>query len=160
MIYDNIIEIAPLAFMRGRTFKNTLIIADEMQNSTPNQMLMLLTRVGQNSKLIVTGDIKQTDIGPEKESGLSDIVKKVKKYIKIMIEKYGDSSNHDQSIQIVEFTNKDIERSKVVKKVLDVYNIDKIAKALKKEKEIENTKNDDCAIVPKKEIERLEKKND
>ena len=77
-----------------------------------------------------------------------------------MLEKYGESSTQDQSIQIVEFTNKDIERSKVVKKVLDVYNIDKIAKALKKEKEIENTKNDDCAIIPKKEIERLEKKND
>ena len=160
MIYDNIIEIAPLAFMRGRTFKNTLIIADEMQNSTPNQMLMLLTRVGSNSKLIVTGDIKQTDISKEKESGLSDIVKKVKRYIKIMIEKYGESLTQDQTIQIVEFTNKDIERSKVVKKILDVYNIDKIAKAVKKEKEIENSKNDDCAMIPKKEIDHLEKKND
>ena len=160
MIYDNIIEIAPLAFMRGRTFKNTLIIADEMQNSTPNQMLMLLTRVGSNSKIIVTGDIKQTDISKEKESGLSDVVKKTKKYIKFMLEKYGESSTQDQSIQIVEFTNKDIERSKVVKKILDVYNIDKIAKAVKKEKEIENINNEDCAMVPKKEIERLEKKND
>lgn len=141
MIYDNIIEIAPLAFMRGRTFKNTLIIADEMQNSTPNQMLMLLTRVGSNSKLIVTGDIKQTDISKEKESGLSDVVKKTKKYIKFMSEKYGESSTHDQSIQIVEFTNKDIERSKVVKKILDVYNIDKIAKTLRKENE-EPTNND------------------
>lgn len=141
MIYDNIIEIAPLAFMRGRTFKNTLIIADEMQNSTPNQMLMLLTRVGSNSKLIVTGDIKQTDISKEKESGLSDVVKKTKKYIKFMSEKYGESSTQDQSIQIVEFTNKDIERSKVVKKILDVYNIDKIAKSVKKEKE-EPTNND------------------
>ena len=141
MIYDNIIEIAPLAFMRGRTFKNTLIIADEMQNSTPNQMLMLLTRVGSNSKLIVTGDIKQTDISKEKESGLSDVVKKTKKYIKFMSEKYGESSTQDQSIQIVEFTNKDIERSKVVKKILDVYNIDKIAKTLKKENE-EPTNND------------------
>jgi len=160
MIYDNIIEIAPLAFMRGRTFKNTLIIADEMQNSTPNQMLMLLTRVGSNSKLIVTGDIKQTDISKEKESGLSDVVKKTKKYIKFMLEKYGESSTQDQSIQIVEFTNKDIERSKVVKKILDVYNIDKIVKAVKKEKEIENSKNDDCAMIPKKEIDHLEKKND
>ena len=72
-----------------------------------------------------------------------------------MMEKYGESLTQDQTIQIVEFTNKDIERSKVVKKILDVYNIDKIAKAVKKEKEIENIKNDDCAILPKKEIERI-----
>ena len=58
-----------------------------------------------------------------------------------MSEKYGESSTQDQSIQIVEFTNKDIERSKVVKKILDVYNIDKIAKSVKKEKE-ESTNND------------------
>jgi len=123
MMFDNIIEIAPLAFMRGRTFKNTLIIADEMQNSTPNQMLMLLTRIGQGSKLVVTGDMKQTDIDTQKENGLSDVIKKTKKYITHMEKKH---ATLDNSIQIVEFTNKEIERSRVVRKILDVYNIDRI----------------------------------
>jgi phosphate starvation-inducible PhoH-like protein len=67
--------IEPLGFMRGRTFNDSFIIADEMQNSTPNQMKMLLTRLGDNSKLIVMGDIKQSDLGPR--NGLADVVKRV-----------------------------------------------------------------------------------
>ncbi len=59
------VEIEPLGFMRGRTFNDTVIIADEMQNSTPNQMKMLLTRVGRNTKLIVTGDLSQSDLYSE-----------------------------------------------------------------------------------------------
>ncbi len=65
MINDNKVEIAPLAYMRGRTFKNSYIIADEMQNATDNQMKMLLTRLGDNSKMIVTGDLDQHDRGYE-----------------------------------------------------------------------------------------------
>ena len=65
--------------MRGRTFKNTFIIGDEMQNSTPNQMKMLLTRLGEGSKVVVTGDIQQNDISASKENGLLDIVTKTKK---------------------------------------------------------------------------------
>ena len=61
MISNEVIEISPLAFMRGRTFKNAWIVADEMQNATPNQMKMLLTRIGENSKIVVTGDVEQTD---------------------------------------------------------------------------------------------------
>ena len=61
---DRSITIEPLGYMRGRTFDNTVIIADEMQNSTPNQMKMLLTRIGYNTKLIVTGDLEQSDLGP------------------------------------------------------------------------------------------------
>lgn len=124
MIFDNIIEIAPLAFMRGRTFKNTLIIADEMQNSTPNQMKMLLTRIGADSKLIVTGDINQNDISSDKESGLADIVKKTRVYKKIMQDKY--ENYKDSSVDIIEFRNSDIERSKVIKQILDIYNIEQI----------------------------------
>ena len=67
--------IEPLGFMRGRTFNDSFIIADEMQNSTPNQMKMLLTRLGDNSKLIVMGDIKQSDLGPR--NGLADVVKRI-----------------------------------------------------------------------------------
>ena len=63
LIKKNIIEISPLGFMRGRTFDNAFIIADEMQNSSPNQMKMLLTRIGENSKLVITGDLEQSDYG-------------------------------------------------------------------------------------------------
>ena len=61
MIKESIIEIAPLAYMRGRTFKNSFILADEMQNATSSQMKMLLTRLGENSKMAVTGDLAQAD---------------------------------------------------------------------------------------------------
>lgn len=72
---DRFICIEPLGYMRGRTFDNTLIIADEMQNSTPNQMKMLLTRVGEGTKVIVTGDLEQSDLGPE--NGLADLIYKM-----------------------------------------------------------------------------------
>ena len=61
MVNDNKLEVAPLAYMRGRTFKDAWIIADEMQNATDNQMKMLLTRIGEGSKLVVTGDLNQHD---------------------------------------------------------------------------------------------------
>jgi len=72
---DRCIVIEPLGYMRGRTFDNTLIIADEMQNATPNQMKMLLTRIGEGTKLIVTGDLEQSDLGPE--NGLTDLIYKM-----------------------------------------------------------------------------------
>ena len=72
---DRCISIEPLGYMRGRTFNNTLIIADEMQNSTPNQMKMLLTRLGENSQMIVMGDLKQSDLGPK--NGLADLIKRI-----------------------------------------------------------------------------------
>ena len=72
---DRFITVEPLGYMRGRTFNNTLIIADEMQNATPNQMKMILTRVGEGTKLIVTGDLEQSDLGPE--NGLQDLIYKM-----------------------------------------------------------------------------------
>ena len=78
MLYNNVIEISPLAFMRGRTFKHSYIIADEMQNSSPNQMLMLTTRIGEGSKMVITGDLKQSDRGIN--SGLQDFINKYKTY--------------------------------------------------------------------------------
>ena len=110
MIKDSIIEICPLAFMRGRTFKNSIIICDEMQNSTPNQMLMLTTRVGVGSKMIIMGDLQQTD--HKFENGLSDIITKIKNY-KI--------SNLCYNIQIVEMTKSDVQRSKLVNDILNIY---------------------------------------
>ena len=124
LIYDNVIEIAPLAFMRGRTFKNTFIIGDEMQNSSPNQMKMLLTRLGESSKMVVTGDVQQNDISNKKISGLEDIVEKTRRYVNFIEKKYNTCL--DASVQIVEFTPDHIERSKVVRRVLDIYNIDKV----------------------------------
>lgn len=69
---DRSVIIEPLGYMRGRTFTNTLIIADEMQNATPNQMKMLLTRIGTGTKLVVTGDLEQSDLG--KDNGLAELI--------------------------------------------------------------------------------------
>ena len=126
LIYDNVIEIAPLAFMRGRTFKNTFIIGDEMQNSTPTQMKMLLTRLGESSKVVVTGDIQQNDITGGKENGLQDIVTKTNKYTSIMRKKHDVDIESLNSVQIIEFNNEHIERSKVARKILDSYAVDSI----------------------------------
>jgi len=125
MIYDNVIEIAPLAFMRGRTFKNTFIIGDEMQNSTPNQMLMLLTRIGEGTKVAITGDTRQSDLVNRKPNGLVDVLDKTRRHAHYFQTKYPESPI-DITIKIVEFEDKDIERSKVVRKIIDVYNIETI----------------------------------
>ena len=127
MMYNSVIEISPLAYMRGRTFKNAFIIADEMQNSSPNQMLMLTTRIGVGSKMVVTGDLKQSDKGLE--SGLYDFINKFKVYEKRESEKY-NNTDINSGIKIVELNNTDIERSPVIVKILDVYNVN--------EKKVEN----------------------
>lgn len=107
MIREKIIEICPLAYMRGRTFKNSFIIADEMQNSTPNQMKMLLTRIGDNSKMVITGDLKQHD-RKYHDNGLKDIYEKLQKT------KY-------KRIECITFDYEDIERSPIVKDILQIY---------------------------------------
>lgn len=106
-VEDKIIEISPLGFMRGRTFKNTWIVADEMQNSSIGQMKMLLTRLGENSRLIITGDLEQFDrIG--ELNGLDDFLSKFK-------------GKRSSSISSFEFNKEDIQREEVVKEVLDIY---------------------------------------
>ena len=107
MLMEGIIEISPLAYMRGRTFKNSWIIADEMQNATTNQMKMLLTRLGENSKMIVTGDLAQAD--RLQDNGLIDFCNLLGKHKKL------------EHIDIVHFTQKDIERHDAVKEVLSIY---------------------------------------
>ena len=124
MMYNSVIEISPLAYMRGRTFKNAFIIADEMQNSSPNQMLMLTTRIGLGSKMVVTGDLKQSDKGLD--SGLSDFINKFKVYERRESEKY-NNTDINIGIKIVELNNTDIERSPVIVKILDVYNVNEVA---------------------------------
>lgn len=106
MIEEGIIEIAPLAFMRGRTFKNAFILADEMQNATPNQMKMLLTRLGEGSRMAVTGDLAQAD--RLKDNGLIDFIAHLE-------------TSNSSHLDIVRFEQGDIERHDAVKEVLQIY---------------------------------------
>jgi len=106
MIEEGIIEIAPLAYMRGRTFKHSFILADEMQNATQNQMKMLLTRLGEGSMMAVTGDLAQAD--RLKDNGLIDFTKLLR-------------SKNTTHLDVVHFTQGDIERHEAVKEVLQVY---------------------------------------
>jgi phosphate starvation-inducible PhoH-like protein len=123
MLLNNIIEISPLAYMRGRTFKNAFIIADEMQNSSPNQMMMLTTRIGVNSKMVITGDLKQTDKG--NNSGLSDFVDRFELYKKYDINaRKNDSETENKNIEVIYLGKSDIERNPIVKKIIDIYQFD------------------------------------
>lgn len=107
MLKEKIIEVCPIAFMRGRTFKNAFIIADEMQNSTIAQMKMILTRIGENSKMVVTGDLQQHDRRYE-TNGLKDILQKV-------------SNKNYKRIKCIHFENNHVERSQIVKDILEIY---------------------------------------
>uniref|UniRef100_A0A6C0KVQ5 PhoH-like protein n=1 Tax=viral metagenome TaxID=1070528 RepID=A0A6C0KVQ5_9ZZZZ len=155
MFYNNIIEISPLGFMRGRTFKNSFIIADEMQNSSPNQMMMLTTRIGSGSKMVITGDLKQTD-KVTTNSGLFDIINKYRIYDKEQSIKYNNTYiNH--GIKVIEFEKSDIERDPIISKLLDIYEIGKAnvdePKTLVDIKEKDKGLIDnDCAIIPKKNM--------
>ena len=106
MIYDQEIEICPLAYMRGRTFENAWVIADEMQNATPSQMKMLLTRIGEGSKMVVAGDLQQHERGFE-ENGLLDLLCRLDP----------ESTN----MRCVQFSDDDVVRSQVVKEILKIY---------------------------------------
>ena len=97
--------------MRGRPFKNCWIVADEMQNCTISQMKMLLTRIGENSRLIITGDLDQND-RKEEMNGLEDFLNKIK-------------GRRSDSISSVEFEKSDIERENVVREVLEIYETNK-----------------------------------
>ncbi|MDB4330994.1 PhoH family protein [bacterium] len=109
MIKEGVIEISPLAYMRGRTFKNSFIIADEMQNATQNQMKMLLTRIGNESQMVVTGDLNQAD--RLKDNGLIDFINHLE-------------SRESKHISAVFFKQGDIERHDAVKEVLEIYGDD------------------------------------
>jgi phosphate starvation-inducible PhoH-like protein len=156
MLYNNVIEISPLGFMRGRTFKNAFIIADEMQNSSPNQMLMLTTRIGEGSKMVVTGDLKQADKSGQ-QSGLQDFIYKWKKYEELEATKYNNTEiNH--GVKWVELGKEDVVRAPIVAKILDIYDMDENANSeikekkieIEKEKEKEKEVDTDCALIPKR----------
>jgi len=107
MLEDGNIEISPLAYMRGRTFKNAYIVADEMQNATVNQMKMLLTRLGEGSKMVVTGDLAQAD--RLSDNGLIDFCNLL------------EQKEYLEHIDIVRFDAHDIERHNAVKEILAIY---------------------------------------
>jgi len=111
MVNNNIIEISPLGLMRGRTFKNAIVIADEMQNSLPSQMFMLTTRIGENSKMIITGDLLQSDL--KVKNGLHDFIEKYNRF---------SSIKSVENIDIIQFEKEDVERSQIVKTILEMYN--------------------------------------
>lgn len=103
-----IIEIAPLAYMRGRTLNNAFILLDEAQNTTPMQMKMFLTRMGPESKMIVTGDTTQIDLPHNQRSGLKEAVRIL---------------NQVKGIGFVELTDKDVVRHRLVRDIIEAYNV-------------------------------------
>jgi phosphate starvation-inducible PhoH-like protein len=156
-VNSNLIEISPIAFMRGRTFKNAYIIADEMQNSSPNQMKMLTTRIGTNSKMVITGDLHQSDI--QSKNGLSDLIEKINSY-------NSNTNTTLEGINVIYFDKKDIERSDIVKKIIKIYEYEKplisnvtntniITTISNKNNSVAKTSiqnynnNDDAAMIPK-----------
>lgn len=107
MLEEGVIEISPLAYMRGRTFKNSFVIADEMQNTTPSQMKMLLTRLGEKSRMVVTGDLNQAD--RPSENGLLEF-----------LNLYNDFKG-SKFVDLCRFDSGDIERHPAVKEILKIY---------------------------------------
>ena len=105
-IKDGVVQIAPLAFMRGRTLSNAFVILDEAQNTTTNQLKMFLTRMGLNTKYIVTGDITQIDLPERNQSGLLQALKILKNI---------------EGIQVVTFDKRDILRHKLVREIVEAY---------------------------------------
>ena len=103
---DETIEIVPLAYMRGRTLENAFVILDEAQNTTPEQMKMFLTRMGNRSKLVITGDITQIDLEFKKRSGFVEALKILKDVTQI---------------QVIEFSGEDVVRHALVKEILKAY---------------------------------------
>jgi phosphate starvation-inducible PhoH-like protein len=107
---NDVIEVIPLAFMRGRTLNESVIILDEAQNTTPSQMLMFLTRLGHDSKMIITGDTSQVDLPPNQMSGLDDALAKLRGI---------------KNIGAVELERGDIVRHRLVQNIVDAYERDK-----------------------------------
>jgi len=113
-INEKRLEIVPLAFMRGRTFKDAFIVGDELQNTTIKQMLMLLTRLGENSRLVITGDTNQCD---NNENGLLDLLNRINyKY-----DRDNDNNIEDEFISMVKLEKSDIQRSPIVDVILRIY---------------------------------------
>jgi phosphate starvation-inducible PhoH-like protein len=111
MMEDQVIEISPLAYMRGRTFKQSWVIADEMQNATPAQVKMLMTRIGQNSRIVITGDVEQAD-RQGSNNGLLDLVQRI-------------SQQAVDGIDLCQMGMKDVQRHPLIGPILDLYQRDR-----------------------------------
>jgi phosphate starvation-inducible PhoH-like protein len=148
LVKQGTIEIAPLAFMRGRTFHNTYIIADEMQNSSPNQITMLSTRVGKDSKLIITGDLKQGD--RKDVNGLVYLLKKIAYY-----ETNDGNVKNSPFIDVVYMSSNDVFRSPFVAHILSILNDEEAIEKKHTTPYIPTT--DECAIIPKYDMDKLRK---
>ncbi len=111
LINARIIEISPIAYMRGRTFQNAFVICDEMQNCTASQVKMVLTRIGTNSKMVLTGDPDQDDLrANDGSNGLKDLLSRL------------DRNGVPEGVEYVKFTRDDIMRHPVISNVLSLYN--------------------------------------
>jgi phosphate starvation-inducible PhoH-like protein len=106
LMHQGVIEVAPLAFMRGRTLNDSFIILDEAQNTTSEQMKMFLTRIGFSSKAVITGDITQIDLPSNRTSGLIEAIEILK---------------HIKGIEFVYFSKEDVVRHKLVQDVIQAY---------------------------------------
>ena len=102
----NVIEVAPLAYMRGRTLDDAFIILDEAQNTTPEQIKMFLTRLGEGSRMVITGDVTQIDLPDKRKSGLIEAMKVLKNV---------------EGIAMTRFTEKDVVRHKLVQDIIKAY---------------------------------------
>lgn len=111
MMDDQTIEISPLAYMRGRTFKRAWVIADEMQNATPAQVKMLMTRIGQDSRIVITGDVEQAD-RQGSNNGLLDLAQRLKQ-------------NPVTGIELCQLGIKDVQRHQLIGPILDLYQREK-----------------------------------
>jgi phosphate starvation-inducible PhoH-like protein len=103
-----VIEVAPLAFMRGRTLNDSFIILDEAQNTSPEQMQMFLTRLGFGSKVVVTGDVTQVDLPRDQSSGLIQV---------------RDILGSIDGIEFIEFSHQDVVRHKLVQRIVEAYKL-------------------------------------
>jgi phosphate starvation-inducible PhoH-like protein len=106
LLEKGVIEVAPLAFMRGRTLNDSFVILDEAQNATPEQMKMFLTRLGFSSRAVITGDITQTDLPKGQMSGLIEVM---------------DTLSGIEGISFVSFSREDVIRHPLVQKIIDAY---------------------------------------
>jgi len=148
MIQSGTIEICPLAFMRGRTFHRSFVLADEMQNSSPTQILMLATRLGFHSKMVMMGDLQQSD-RPSQINGLSDF-----------LDKYNKRVEHEvNGMGIVELEKEDVMRSNIVKEVLSLYNKPETPKIDNLYRTDNQAINNDAALISKKDTFKLSKRN-
>lgn len=154
MVTNGQIEISPLGFMRGRTFKNAFIIADEMQNSSPNQMYMLLTRIGINSRMVITGDLEQSD--KLENNGLKNLIEKIQMYNK---------NQRLENIRLIVLNASDIQRSELVESVINLYKYKPFEDNIKNETKYEIKKPiyiepdnfySDAALIPKKDYKKIQ----